>query len=279
MKLKRRILILTIVFIAAQALVLYPFFANIYNYRLSQSLITEYEEIVTEIDDSEYEQMIEEAQAWNAELYTWIEPSYFPDGMTNEEIYESLLNYSGNGMMGYVVIPKIDVSLPIFHYTTDEVLEKGAGHMQASALPVGGENTHCVITAHRGLPGATMFTDLDELEIGDVFYLKVLGQTYAYEVCEIQEVDPDETSSLLPELGRDLCTLVTCTPYGVNTQRLLVTGERIDYEEDDEVSTTSAIVSAFKADYLLLIVSACELIFYIVLIVYFIKTSKKQIIR
>ena len=278
MKAKTRIWIFTALFFAAEAIVLYPFFANIHNAKLDDELIVDYEENVSAINGDDYAQLLEAAHAWNEELFTLIEPSYFPDGLTENEIYESLLNPNGDGMIGYVVIPKINVSLSIYHYTTDEVLLKGAGHMEASALPVGGESTHCVITAHRGLPSATMFTDLDQLEIGDVFYIKVLGETLCYEVCEIQEVDPDETASLLPQSGRDLCTLVTCTPYGINTKRLLVTGERTEYDEEEYLescSETTAVTDALKADYILVILAAAEILVYVFFLAYMVHRRRR----
>lgn len=275
---KARAVILTAVFIIAAAIMLYPLAANIYNGYVESSMVVEYEESVSGISEDDYTEMIEAAQAWNEELYAYVRPSYFPDGFTNNEIYESLLNLNGDGMIGYVVIPKIDVSLPIYHYTTDEVLAKGAGHMQASSLPVGGENTHCVITAHRGLPSATMFSDLDELEIGDVFYLKVLDEILEYEVVEIQEVDPDETTSLMPESGRDLCTLVTCTPYGVNTKRLLVTGERTEYDGalDSVQESSDAVEKAVDSYWYLLACAGAEALAYAFAMARLLKGGRKS---
>lgn len=271
------VLILTIGFVLALCLILYPVVSTIYNNYVESKLIVEYTQSVADIDNELYEQLLEEARAWNEELFGYIEPSYFPEGMTQNEIYESLLDPLGTGMMGYVVIPKIDVDLPIYHYSTDEVLEKGAGHMEASALPVGGESTHCVITAHRGLPGATMFTDLDKLEIGDVFYLKVLGEMLCYQIIEIQTVDPDETASLLPEQGKDLCTLVTCTPYGINSQRLLVTGERIEIEEEEvETSDTGAIQKGINSNILLIIIAGAEVACYATIMILMKKKKKKK---
>ena len=279
MKNRTKTAVLSAVFAVSLTLVLYPFFANIHNNMLEEELIVEYDENVSAIDEADYADMIAAAQAWNEELYTMVEPSYFPDTLTDSEIYESLLSVGDDGMMGYVVIPKINVSLAIYHYTDDEVLLKGAGHMEASALPVGGESTHCIITAHRGLPTAAMFTDLDLLEIGDVFYLKILGETFAYEVIQIQEVDPDETESLLPQYGKDLCTLVTCTPYGINTQRLLVTGERTEYDEEEYIqslSDTSALEEAFKADYILIYSAFAETVVFVLLLIYIFRQSEKR---
>ena len=267
---KKYSIIITFSYIAAVLLVLYPCISSAYNGYLQQKRIAQYGEMVSEIDEDLYEEMIEEAIAWNEELYEYIEPSFFPEGMEKTDIYESLLNLNGDGMIGYIVIPKISVELPIYHYTTDEVLEKGAGHMSASALPVGGENTHCVITAHRGLPNALMFTNLDQIEIGDIFYTKVLDETFYYEVIEIQTVEPDETTSLTAVSGKDLCTLVTCTPYGVNSKRLLVTGIRTyDYEEE-EVSD-SMVEKSVKSYWFTIVIAVIETIVF----VYFRKILKK----
>lgn len=146
--------------------------------------------------------------------------------------YEDILKVNEEGMMGTVEIPKISVNLPIYHGTEKEILEKGIGHLKGTSFPVGGENTHCSLTGHTGLNSAKMFTDLTELEEGDLFFLHVLGETLAYEVCEIQVVLPDEVNSLYITKGKDLVTLITCTPYGVNTHRLFVTGERTEYTEE-----------------------------------------------
>jgi sortase A len=159
-------------------------------------------------------------------------------GRADDPEYEGLLNIAGGEMMGYVDIPSIGVSLPIYHYTTDDVLSKGVGHLYGTSLPVGGENTHSVITGHRGLPSSKLFTDLDKVKVGDVFSIYVLGEELDYQVDQIDIVLPDEISSLSIEPGKDLVTLVTCTPYGVNTHRLLVRGHRIE-KTDTAVPTVN----------------------------------------
>ena len=186
------------------------------------------------------------AEEYNKKIKQESVPDAFSirDGETDEE-YESLLNLNGDGMMGYVEIPVIDQSIPIYHYTTEATLEKGAGHLFGSSLPVGGESTHAIISAHRGLPSAKLFTDLNLVEEGDVFYLHVLDQTLAYEVDQILTVLPDETESLGITEGEDYVTLITCTPYAVNTHRLLVRGHRIAYEEAKEIEKTEHKVSGF----------------------------------
>ena len=219
-------------FAAGLLIVLYPTLSSKWNERRFQELVTEYD--VNAADESrDFSDEIKKVQDYNAIL----KGSEVPDAFSIRENvadpkYEELMNINNNGIMGSIEIPVIDVKLPIYHYTRDEVLEKGVGHLFGSSLPVGGESTHCVLSAHRGLPNAKMFTDLDLLREGDVFYLKVFNDTLAYEVDQILKVEPQETSSLAIEEGKDYVTLVTCTPYAVNTHRLLVRGHRIPYEEE-----------------------------------------------
>ena len=157
--------------------------------------------------------------------------------------YEAILNPLGNGLMGQVEIPCIDITLPIYHYTDEEVLQKGAGHLPGSSVPVGGAGSHAVISAHRGLPSAKMFTDLDRVKIGNVFYIHVLGDTLAYEVDQILTVEPSDTEALSVQEGEDYCTLLTCTPYAVNSHRLLVRGHRIPYEEETYQAETKVVAA------------------------------------
>jgi sortase A len=217
------------------SLLLYPLVANIWNNYRQTKLITTYEDTVNEAAENgeiDYDAELEKANTYNAELLPSILPDSFATAEAAEEedeSYLSCLNLTGDGIMGYVQIPKIGIKLPIFHTTSEEVLEIGAGHLEGSSLPVGGANTHAVISAHRGLPSASLFTDLDKLEIGDNFFINVLDQTLAYEVDQILVVEPEETEALAVVDGEDLVTLLTCTPYAVNTQRLLVRGHRVEY--------------------------------------------------
>lgn len=220
-------------FLLGLAILLYPTFSNWWNERREARLAGDYEEAVAEVDTSEIEQIFKDAQAYNATLLGTIVPDAFADRKDKrDQTYESLLNPLGNGMMGSVEIPLINVDLPVYHYTSEEVLEKHAGHLPGSSLPIGGETTHCVISAHRGLPSAKLFTDLDRLKEGDVFYLHTLDETLAYEVDQIKVVEPTDTQDLSIVEGEDYCTLFTCTPYAVNSHRLLVRGHRIDYSEE-----------------------------------------------
>ncbi len=238
--------IVCIMFTAGLSLLLYPFMANQWNnYRQSQ-LLTTYEEAVTEMVETgrvDYEAEWAQAQNYNEDLIPYILPDSFSTAEYPEEgdaKYLSCLNLTGDGMMGYIQIPKISVKIPIYHTTSDEVLQKAAGHLAGSSLPVGGAGTHAVISAHRGLPSAALFTDLDKLQEGDTFYLSVLDDTLCYEVDLITVVDPTETEALAAQEGEDLVTLLTCTPYGVNSHRLLVRGHRIPYMELGEDAIPAA---------------------------------------
>ena len=225
------------IFLAGLSLLLYPFVANEWNTYRQQRLITGYDDTVAQLEEEgsvDYEAEWEKARAYNAELVPSVLPDSFAVAAASEEPdeeYMAALNLAGDGIMGKVEIPKIGITLPIYHTTEEEVLEKAAGHLEGSSLPSGGENTHAVISAHRGLPSAALFTDLDQLEAGDHFLIRVLDETLCYEVDQIETVEPDDTSALAVEEGEDLVTLLTCTPYGVNSHRLLVRGHRVPYEE------------------------------------------------
>ena len=202
--------------------------------------IAAYVDQVNTLDDAQYETMLEQADAYNQTLIGKEDRYNLSD--SELETYNSLLDVTGTGIMGYVVIPKINVRLPIYHGTDPSVLEIAIGHIAGSSLPVGGESTHCVLSGHRGLPSAKLFTDIDQLKEGDQFMLEVLGDTLTYEVDQIKVVLPDELEDIEIEEGQDLCTLVTCTPYGVNTHRLLVRGHRVDTVEQNHVRIVSDAV-------------------------------------
>lgn len=230
-----RKVLLGALFLVGLCIFMYPFVNNWYYQYAANDVIAEYERAVDADKQADYDKAFARAQEYNEALVGQTVPDVFAirEGTTDEE-YESYLNVLGNLMMGSIEIPVINVKLPIYHYSTAETLEKGAGHIFGSSLPVGGESSHSVITAHRGLPTAEMFSNLNLLKKGDKFFLHILDRVLAYEVDNIEVVKPDETRSLAIERGEDLCTLVTCTPYGVNTDRLLVRGHRVDYVEADE---------------------------------------------
>ncbi len=231
-------ILISILFLAGLSLLLYPFVANEWNNYRQKQLISNYDQIIAEKEAAgtiDYEAELEQAVRYNDALLPSILPDSFAVAEASEENeeYMSMLNVTGDGMMGTVEIPKINVNIPIFHTTKEEVLEKAAGHLEGSSLPVGGESTHSVITAHRGLPSAALFTDLDKLREGDHFLLHILKDTLCYEVDQILIVEPKDTDDLAVEEGKDLVTLLTCTPYGVNSHRLLVRGHRVPYVPED----------------------------------------------
>ena len=222
-----------IVLLVAFSVLLYPTFSSYLNEKNGSKVVSYYDEESVKLSKAEKEQMLEEARAYNKEMLGNID-LIDPFSQEDTEIdarYESLLNVDGSGMMGYIRIPKINIELPIYHGTSEAVLQAGVGHFWGTSLPVGGESTHTVLTGHRGLPTKTLFTNMDKLEVGDIFYIKVLDETLAYQIDQILTVLPEETDGLSIEPGKDYATLVTCTPFAINTHRLLVRGERIPYEE------------------------------------------------
>ena len=224
------LILLLAVLLAGLSLLLYPMVADYWNSMHQSQAIASYQETVAEMDDETYEALWQAAEDYNSGLLG--NADRFQPTQEEHQRYEELLDVSGSGVMGYVEIPSIDVSLPIYHGTSEEVLQVAVGHIEGSSLPVGGESTHCVISGHRGLPSARLFTDLDQLSEGDIFTLRVLDETLTYEVDQIHVVEPDDITQLEIVEGEDLCTLVTCTPYGVNSHRLLVRGHRVENRED-----------------------------------------------
>lgn len=216
---------LVIILILGVLIVLYPTVSNYYNSFHSSRAIASYAESVADMDNEAYEALWQEAVEYNRSLVGRDNPFYMSE--QEMETYRSVLDVSGTGVMGYIDIPKIDCELPIYHTTEESVLQIAVGHLEGTSLPVGGESSHCVLSGHRGLPSAKLFTHLDRLEEGDVFLMQILDETLTYEVDQIRIVLPDEVDDLYIEEGQDLCTLVTCTPYGINSHRLLVRGHRI----------------------------------------------------
>lgn len=221
--------ILIIIFFAGLSLLLYPTFANFINQMHSSKAIAEYSDLVEKMSREERERMFHEAEAYNQALAGSPVNYKLEDSQRAE--YESLLNIDGTGVMGIVEIPSISVTLPVYHGTDDNTLQVAAGHIEWTSLPVGGLSSHCVLSGHRGLPSAKLFTDLDKVTVGDEFMLRVLDEVLTYEVDQIVIVLPQNTSELQIVPGEDYCTLVTCTPYGINSHRLLVRGHRIETKE------------------------------------------------
>ena len=234
---------LVMILLAGVSLLLYPTVSDYWNSFHQSRAITSYAETVAGMDSEKYDRMLNEAQAYNRSILNR-ENRYV---LTDEEraIYNELLNISGVGIMGYVEIPSINCTLPIYHGTEESVLQIAIGHLEWTSLPVGGSSSHCVISGHRGLPSAKLFTDLDELSEGDIFMLRVLDEVLTYEVDQISIVLPTQVEELHISEGEDFCTLVTCTPYGINTHRLLVRGHRI---ENIDARTIRVTADAMQID-------------------------------
>lgn len=223
-------LLLILILLAGISLLLYPTVSDYWNSFHQSRAIASYAEQVANIDDAQYEELWDAARDYNQSLLH--HPNDFILSDEQQEIYKSLLDFGGNGIMGYIEIPMIDVMLPIYHGTEESVLQIAVGHLDWTSLPVGGAGSHCVLSGHRGLPSARLFTDLDKLKVGDVFMLHVLNEILTYEIDQILIVEPQDTDPLLIEPGKDLCTMITCTPYGINSHRMLVRGHRIESQEE-----------------------------------------------
>lgn len=256
MKKKRSTILFILLFLIGLSLLLYPYLANRWNHQTQDKQIDAYHEHLDKQDGIDYQAEKERAQRYNATLAPSIYPDSFAIAAASEvdSEYMACLNLAGDGMMGYISIPKIDVELPLFHTTSAEVMEIGVGHLQGSSLPVGGNGTHAVFSAHRGTPNATLFTDLDKVVEGDHFYLYVLGEVLCYEVDQILVVTPTETAALAAEEGKDFVTLITCTPYGVNSHRLLVRGHRIEYSQEDVLTEQDAVQASWYTNYIFWVV-------------------------
>lgn len=243
-----------VLFLTALGLTLYPLISNYVNQKYASEIQTAYQELIQQTDDSVLQEAKQRAVSYNLAITPGTADAYSEESLSSAaENYDNQLDIAGNGIMGYVEIPKIQVNLPIYHGTDAEVLDRGVGHLLGSSLPVGGENTHTILSGHSGMASQKMFTDLEQLTQGDVFYLNVLNETLAYQVTEINTVLPYETDLLGIVPGEDLCTLVTCTPYGINTHRLLVRGSRIPYEEaltlEEESVAAEAVESTWEQNY------------------------------
>ena len=234
-RLDKRTLAFIFIFLIGLSILLYPLVSSTWNQMIANKMMGGYDETVGNLPNDTLKALLEDAREYNNRLLPKAVPDAFSirENVTDVE-YESLLNISDNGMMGYIDIPVIKTKSPIYHYTTEEALQKGVGHLFGSSLPVGGKGTHAVLSAHRGLPSNKLFSDLDKVVVGDKFFITICGETFAYQVDQIQIVLPDETDSLALQQGKDYVTLVTCTPYGVNTHRILCRGYRVPYKPGEE---------------------------------------------
>ena len=263
--------ILVLLFVIGLSLLLYPALSDYWNSLHQSAAISDYAENVADLSKENYDELWTAAKSYNASLV----PRFNAFLLTDEqkEQYDSLLNFSGLGIMGYIEIPEINCSLPIYHGTDESVLQIAVGHISWSSLPTGGESTHCVLSGHRGLPSAKLFTNLDKLTEGSVFMLRVLDEVLTYEVDQILTVLPDEVDALLIVEGEDLCTLVTCTPYGINSHRLLVRGHRI--ENVEAAKTARATADAIQIEPLLVAPAVAIPFLILLMIPLFTKHRKK----
>ena len=264
-------IIIALIFLAGLGFLLYPTVSNLWNRAHQSRAIATYTKQVEKLDDSQNKEMLKAARKYNKSLLK--KSDHWKLSKKDKKKYESLLDVSGPGIMGYIEVPKIDCSLPIYHGTDEGALQIAIGHLEGSSLPVGGKSTHCVLSGHRGLPSARLFTDLDQMEEGDVFVLNVLGRKLAYEVDQIKVVLPDEMSDLEIVQGKDLCTLVTCTPYGINTHRLLVSGHRTKYIEETVVRVQK---EAEKKETGIWLLAGGGAVFLIIIIIVVVKRRRKR---
>ena len=264
-------IILVLVFFVGLGVMLYPTISDYVNSKVQSKAIVDYEATLSQMTEKDYTEIFQKADEYNAALRSMDYPFMYYDRLDG---YMDMLRVDSSGIMGYVGIDKIKVELPIYHGTSDTVLNSAAGHLEGSSLPVGGESTHCVISAHRGLPSAKLFTNLDKLEPGDTFTVTVLDRVLTYEVFQVLIVEPSEVSALYVMDGEDLCTLVTCTPYGINTHRLLVQGRRIETEAPKPVVYVPN--DAFRIDPLIVAPAVAATMLLVLLISLFVQSGRKK---
>ncbi len=264
--------ILLLVFFVGLSVMLYPTLSNYWNSKTQSEAIVDYEKMLENMTPEDYTKLFEDADAYNKALAAL--PFPLLDYNSVDGYFETL-DLSNTGIMGYITISKIGVELPIYHTTNDEVLSVAVGHLQGSSLPVGGIGTHAVVSAHRGLPTATLFTNLDHMELGDIFTITVADRTLTYQVDQIETVDPTDTSLLTIDKEGDYCTMLTCTPYGINTHRLLVRGERIETIDQKTIHITS---DAYQIDALIVTpIVALPILFTLMMIVLFKPVNKDDL--
>ena len=270
---------IVLMLVAGLSMLLYPTVSDYINSLNHRNAISEYNSAVESISVENREELLAAASEYNERLAAKNPLSLISLSSKDREIYNSLLNVSGNGIMGYIQIPAINISLPIYHSVDETVLQIGVGHLEGSSLPVGGKSSHSVLSAHRGLPSATLFTNIDRLVDGDVFTIHILGETFTYEVDQIETVLPNDLNYLTIESDQDFCTLVTCTPYGINTHRLLVRGHRIENRPDEgraPVSSNMQTVAEIVSPVLIVAIAEIPVLFITFIIFIIHKTKKKK---
>lgn len=263
-------IILVAIFLVGLIILLYPTVSDFWNEKRQSKAVMNYDDLIVDLTPEDYTAFFEQADTYNAKLRNLQFP--FLSHKNLEEEYYNTLDVNGDGMMGYLTIDKIKVQLPIYHGTSDRVLNSAVGHVEGSSIPVGGESTHSVMSAHRGLPSAKLFTNLDKVEIGDVFTIKILDKLLTYQVDQILIVLPNETEALNLVKGEDYCTLVTCTPYGINTHRMLVRGTRIENLEEEKF--INIITEAYQIDPLIVTPAVAAPMLAALLIILLAKSAK-----
>ena len=272
MQSRKSTIILLISFLIGLSVLLYPSISSYWNSMTQSEAIVDYESMLSQYKPEDYSAIFEAAADYNEELKKLPNPLMDHHRLDN---YGDVLNISGTGMMGYITIPKISQELPVYHGTSDAVLSVAVGHLEGSSLPVGGEGTHCVVSAHRGLPTAVLFTYLDRMEVGDIFYFTILDRTFTYEVDQIRIVEPNDVSLIQMEPGMDYCTLLTCTPYGINTQRLLVRGHQVDESQKSNIYISN---EAYRVDTLIVMpIVALPIIVCLLIYVMFAPVKKESL--
>ncbi len=263
---------LVAIFFVGLSVLLYPTVSDFWNAKRQSQAIVDYDSYAENLTHEDYTELFSMADEYNQKIKNMAFPFVSHESIADE--YNSTLDVNGDGMMGYITIEKIKVQLPIYHGTSDKVLNSAVGHVEGSSLPIGGESTHSVLSAHRGLPSAKLFTNLDKVEIGDVFTIRILDRTITYQVDQILIVLPHESDNLNIVPGEDYCTLITCTPYGINTHRMLVRGTRIENIEADKV--INIIAEAYQIDPLIVTPAVAAPLLGILLIYLIIKSSRKK---
>lgn len=263
-------IILVAIFFVGLCVLLYPTISDFWNEKRQSQAIINYDDLIVDLTPEDYTEYFRKADDYNNRLKKMQSPFLTHEDLADE--YYSTLDINGNGMMGYITIEKIKVQLPIYHGTSDQVLNSAVGHVEGSSLPIGGESTHSVLSAHRGLPSAKLFTNLDKVTVGDVFTIKILDRTLTYQVDQILIVLPQKIDDLYVTKGEDYCTLVTCTPYGINTHRMLVRGTRIENIEPEK--EINVITEAYQIDPLIVTPAVAAPMLGILLIILLVKSSK-----
>ena len=263
-------IILVAIFFVGLSVLLYPTVSDFLNEKRQSQAIVNYDDIIVDLTPEDYSAFFSDADTYNKKIRNMSFP--FMNHKNIAEEYYNTLDVNGDGMMGYITIEKIKVQLPIYHGTSDKVLNSAVGHVEGSSIPIGGESTHSVLSAHRGLPSAKLFTNLDKVEVGDVFTIRILDKTITYQVDQILIVLPHETEALNLVPGEDYCTLVTCTPYGINTHRMLVRGTRIENIEPDRV--INVITEAYQIDPLIVTPAVAAPMLAILLVILIVKSGK-----